>query len=45
MNIFKKQTPERSIEPEENIFLAIGLAIASVYALWLLTGMLIALLS
>jgi hypothetical protein len=45
MNLFKKQFPERSLEPEENIFMSIALGIASVYALWLITGMLIAILS
>ena len=45
MNIFKKQTPERILEPEENIFISVFLGIASVYALWLITSLLIAILS
>ena len=45
MNIFKKKTPERTIEPDDNIFLAVLMGIGSVYALWLITSLLIAILS
>jgi hypothetical protein len=45
MNIFNKQTPARSIEPEENILISVALGIASIYVLWVITGMLIAILS
>ena len=44
MNFFKKQTPEIRIEPEDNLFIYVALGIGSVYALWLITGLLIAIL-
>jgi len=45
MNILKRQTPEIHIESEDNIFVAVLLGIGSIYALWLITGLLIAILS
>ena len=45
MKIFNKQTPEIRIESEDNIFVAVLLGIGSIYALWLITGLLIAILA
>ena len=45
MNIFKKQIPEKNIAHDDNLFIAVIMGIASIYAVWLITSLLIAILS